>query len=77
MLLNSTHLSKSFLFCILLLIINRLTLICPLDWTLLTVSWFIFLVISQNLESPPYNTKEYYMGDFFMHLRAKSYEINV
>lgn len=19
----------------------------------------------QNLESPPYNTKEYYMGDFF------------
>ena len=22
-------------------------------------------VISQNLESPPYNTKEYYMGDFF------------
>ena len=34
-------------------------------------------VISQNLESPPYNTKEYYMGDFFMHLRAKSYEINV
>ena len=21
-------------------------------------------VISQNLESPPYNTKEYYMGDF-------------
>lgn len=34
-------------------------------------------VISQNLESPPYNTKEYYMGDFFMHLRSKSYEINV
>lgn len=34
-------------------------------------------VISQNLESPPYNTKEYYMGDFFIHLRAKSYEINV
>lgn len=34
-------------------------------------------VISQNLESPPYNTKEYCMGDFFIHLRAKSYEINV
>ena len=34
-------------------------------------------VISQNLESPPYNTPLYYMGDFFIHLRAKSYEINV
>ena len=46
---------------------------------LLNRSLFIYIkwVISQNLESPPYNTPLYYMGDFFMHLRAKSYEINV
>ena len=83
MLLNSTNLSKSFSFGM-LLINERLSLIPPSHggWflgLLLTRSLFIYIkwVVSQNLESPPYNTKEYYMGDFFMHLRAKSYEINV
>lgn len=83
MLLNSTNLSKSFSFGM-LLINERLSLIPPSHggWffgLLLSRSLFIYIkwVISQNLESPPYNTKEYYMGDFFMHLHAKSYEINV
>lgn len=86
MLLNSTDLSKSFSFGM-LLINERLSLIPPSHsgWffgLLLSRSLFIYIkwviwVISQNLESPPYNTPLYYMGDFFIHLRAKSYEINV
>lgn len=70
MLLNSTNLSKSFSFGM-LLINERLSLIPPSHggWffgLLLSRSLFIYIkwVISQNLESPPYNTKEYYMGDF-------------
>lgn len=72
MLLNSTDLSKSFSFGM-LLINERLSLIPPSHggWffgLLLSRSLFIYIkwgVIGQNLESPPYNTKEYYMGDFF------------
>lgn len=70
MLLNSTNLSKSFSF-VMLLINERLSLIPPSHggWflgLLLSRSLFIYIkwVVSQNLESPPYNTKEYYMGDF-------------
>ena len=65
MLLNSTDLSKSFSFGM-LLINERLSLISPSHggWffgLLLSRSLFIYIkwVISQNLESPPYNTKEY------------------
>ena len=72
MLLNSTNLSKSFSFGM-LLINERLNLIPPSHggWffgLLLSRSLFIYIkwVISQNLESPSYNTKEYYMGDFFL-----------
>ena len=42
--------------------------------------YVIFITLYSTIfsrKSPPYNTKEYYMGDFFIHLRAKSYEINV
>ena len=64
MLLNSTHLSKSFSFCILLLIINQLTLTCPLDWALLTVSWFIFLGYRRNLKSPHIIQRSIIWGPF-------------
>ena len=64
MLLNSTNLSKSFSFGM-LLINERLSLIPPSHggWffgLLLSRSLFIYIkwVVSQNLESPPYNTKE-------------------
>ena len=67
MLLNSTDLSKSFSFGM-LLINERLSLIPPSHggWffgLLLSRSLFIYIkwVISQNLESPPYNTKEYWL----------------
>jgi len=65
MLLNSTNLSKSFSFGM-LLINERLSLIPPSHggWffgLLLSRSLFVYIkwVISQNLESPSYNTKEF------------------